>query len=440
MKKFTCGLLTAIVSMIFPFLTTAQQWNALDDQLNTEVYDLCVYNGELYAGGSFTYSAGNPCPNRLARYDGEQWHPIGADNIDGNILSVCVYNDKLYIGGEFSYVDGQYSRYIACWDGSAWEPLDWQLDWFVHEMFVYDGELYFTGPTYAGPVYLSELGKYDGENVTAASDDWFYDNIYAMEEMNGHLWAGGRFTQVGSLMTGRLAYWDGISWAVPQEGVDNIVYALGADKTNDILYIGGYFTMAGSVEASLIAGYDFTTQNYFALEGGVSGNMFSSVKALLSYNDKLFVGGEFWEVNNQPQSNFAIWDGQEWEETETNIGIINKFCVFQDEIYAGGYISGGVMRWGESSGLIENNITALPLTVFPNPANKNISIDLDKYPTVKFSSVTLINLVGEKIINQTENLEGKLNIDISSLPVGIYVITAQDNAGAKYIKKITVMH
>jgi len=439
MKKFTSLVLISVLIVLFPLNSSSQQWNPLNDQLGVEVFTLCEYNGDLYAGGSFTWDLMNQIPNHIARYDGSQWHPIGQDNLDGSVLSLCVYEDKLYVGGAFWEVDGQPSKYIACWNGTSWEPQDWQIDWFIHKMFVYAGELYFTGPTYAGQIYLSEIGKFDGENVSAVSDDWFYDNIYDMVQYGNDLWVGGAFHQLGDFVADGLAYWNGENWGTPNTGVNNIAYSLCPVFDDEILYIGGNFTMIGSQEISFVAGYDVENSLYFGLGSGISSENYGAVRDMLYFNDKLYVGGSFEVVNNEPHYNFAIWNGEGWETEGTDIGSVNDLYLYQGEVYAGGWISGGVMRWGETSSIENQNNTVSPLIVYPNPAKNNVKIDLTQYPSVKFTSLDLINLVGEKVIRCDNDINGIMNIETHSLPDGIYFISAEDASGIKYIEKFMVM-
>lgn len=81
----------------------------------------------LYAGGTFT-AAGGTQLNRVARWDGSTWQPLGA-GMNGNVRALCVWDARdgrgplLYAGGEFTTAGGLPCARIACWDGQAWSPV-----------------------------------------------------------------------------------------------------------------------------------------------------------------------------------------------------------------------------------------------------------------------------------------------------------------------------
>jgi peptidoglycan hydrolase-like amidase len=89
----------------------------------TGCYALTVYNGELIAGGEFTYAGGVTC-NGIARWNGSQWQPLGT-GMNGSLRcrALTVYNGELIAGGWFTTAGGVTCNYIARWNGSQWQPL-----------------------------------------------------------------------------------------------------------------------------------------------------------------------------------------------------------------------------------------------------------------------------------------------------------------------------
>ena len=73
------------------------------------------------------------------------------------------------------------------------------------------------------------------------------------------------------------------------------------------------------------------------------------------------------------------------------------------------------------------NVQAVDVSVYPNPANDNISVNL-----LEDGDVSIINVTGS-VVKEVSNTNGQ-NIDISSLPAGVYFIKADDFVG-KFIKK-----
>jgi hypothetical protein len=89
---------------------------------------LTVYQNELIAGGAFGSLGAVPAQN-VARWDGASWHPLGG-GVAG-CISTClatvqafgVYNGALFAGGTFTLAGGAASPGIARWNGTDWSSL-----------------------------------------------------------------------------------------------------------------------------------------------------------------------------------------------------------------------------------------------------------------------------------------------------------------------------
>ncbi len=89
--------------------------------LNDAVHALTVYNGELIAGGRFTTAGGAPA-NRIARWDGTAWSPLGS-GINDRVYGLTVHNGELIAGGSFTTAGGVPANRVAHWDGTQWSAL-----------------------------------------------------------------------------------------------------------------------------------------------------------------------------------------------------------------------------------------------------------------------------------------------------------------------------
>lgn len=103
--------------------------NGLDGQ----VYALEVFGDELYVGGIFTVaydSSGASDANRVARWDGDQWHPLGVDGGNGVFFLVnglVSDQEKLILGGSISEINvgsGIGVDNIAAWSEGSWRLLE----------------------------------------------------------------------------------------------------------------------------------------------------------------------------------------------------------------------------------------------------------------------------------------------------------------------------
>jgi hypothetical protein len=85
------------------------------------VLALGVYNGSLYAGGTFT-TAGGVSANNVARWNGSSWSACGS-GVNGDVLAFYVRNGELIVGGTFTTAGGIGVGYIALWNGASWLAL-----------------------------------------------------------------------------------------------------------------------------------------------------------------------------------------------------------------------------------------------------------------------------------------------------------------------------
>lgn len=79
-------------------------WTALDTGMNSYVWALAVYNGNLIAGGYFT-NAGGAGANYIAQWDGTNWTGLGT-GMNERVRALTVYNTNLIAGGGFTTAGG----------------------------------------------------------------------------------------------------------------------------------------------------------------------------------------------------------------------------------------------------------------------------------------------------------------------------------------------
>ncbi|HBS86574.1 MAG: hypothetical protein A2W91_20350 [Bacteroidetes bacterium GWF2_38_335] len=153
-------------------------------------YALEIYNGELYAGGSW---------NVLKKYVGgtglAAWEDVGGHMSDLiRDMEVDTFNNFLYVGGGFIVVDDTIlTDNVAIWNGFNWE----------------------------------KVGYGNG----------YQSSCLSIEFYNGDLYAGLSYDTIGGVFTDRLARWDGTAWQMVGGGVKWGVLAL--EEWQDRLYVGG---------------------------------------------------------------------------------------------------------------------------------------------------------------------------------------------------------
>ena len=101
--------------------------NANDDPVGVAAMGQ-TNDGDLLVGGSFD-TAGGATVNRLARWDGSQWHDFGSGLshvlLDEIIISAIVADETgdVFVGGNFTHADGLRVNNLARWDGSQWHKV-----------------------------------------------------------------------------------------------------------------------------------------------------------------------------------------------------------------------------------------------------------------------------------------------------------------------------
>jgi Fn3 associated len=282
-------------------------WQEVGGGIGSSVYGLGV--GSLYVAGGFTDVGGGVVVNRVAKWDGSSW-----DDMDGGVnntarAAVVDSSGNAYIGGDFVLAGPIMVNGIARWDGSNWHALN------------------------------GGLGS--GRVNAIAIDD--ADNVYI----------GGDFTTVDGVTVNRVAKWDGSTWSAlgtgANVGVNNYVYSLYYDNTNDILYVGGYFSGAANatIPVKNIAAWDSNTNAWSALGDGFD----SSVMAITAHGSTIYAGGAFTNSGATGVDRVGRWNGLNWLQVGNGVdGTINAL-VFDNSgtLFAGGSCTGMIQRFDGSS-------------------------------------------------------------------------------------------
>lgn len=176
---------------------------------------------------------------------------------------------------------------------------------------------------------------------------------------NGEVYIGGDFTVVGTVAANRVAKWDGNSWSALGSGMNHTVKVLLVNGTN--LYAGGSFTKADGVTVNRIAKWDGAGWS------GVGPGFNGTVAALVFKDNDLYAGGAFTYAGSEIVYRIARWDGSSWSALGAGfIGALEEvraLAVYGTDLYAGGkfqfYTSGqlvrGLARWDGSAWLYTDN-------------------------------------------------------------------------------------
>ena len=164
-------------------------------------HDLCTYNSDLIVCGNFK-NAGNQLVNGIARWDGTQWHALGA-GFNGVVYGITVYNGELYAGGDFTASGSTPLMYIAKWNGTAWVDPGFQLYYrstanysFIHTLKVIDNKLFISGGfdrvvVGTDTMDCTAVAAYDGVKLDTLFGGISGKEVEALALFQNSIYAGG---------------------------------------------------------------------------------------------------------------------------------------------------------------------------------------------------------------------------------------------------------
>ena len=332
----------------------------------------------LYVGGRFTV-AGGVSANRIVKWDGSSWSPLGIGlddsqpaNGNSGTFSLAVHDDgsgpALYVGGYFTTAGGLPANSVARWDGANWSAVGSGRIW-VEALAVFDDG--------SGPALYASSGtgiwKWDGVSWSVIGsvnpNTQILTEVLALavhDDGSGPaLYAGGWFSSVSGVSANAIAKWDGDSWSALGSGIQGGVAAMAVfdDGGGPALYAGGNFWTAGGAPASDIAKWDGSS--WSEPGGGITTAVDRLVSSLVVHDDgngpALYAAGNFYSADGAPSNCIAKWDGGNWSALGDGLGgTTYDLIVFDDgggpALFAGGTFAtasgasaGGFAKWSGSS-------------------------------------------------------------------------------------------
>lgn len=261
-------------------------WTALGAGLNGKVRAIAVMGSDVYVGGTFTM-AGGVSASRIAKWNGTSWSALG-NGVNGSVLALKFLGNDLYVGGSFSNASGTPTRCLAKWDGTSWSSPGGGVDnWgdyiTVLALAVMGTDLYVGGRYYTlSGLSLGFTEKWNG--TSWSEQNTFLGSVDALAVNGSDLYVGGWFDY-------RIRKWNGTTWSTPGGGTNNHIHALAVIGSD--IYAGGAFTTAGGVNTYRVAKWNGTA--WSALGNGVSNwsGSHGHVEALLAVGNVLYAGGGF---------------------------------------------------------------------------------------------------------------------------------------------------
>jgi hypothetical protein len=273
------------------------------------VFAMAAVADGIYAGGSFS-TANEISANCIVKWHDNKWHSLldgpGLGLNDRAIDMAAGTNGDIYVGGGFTAAGDIAANYIARWNGKQWFNL--------------------------GSGLQKRWANLDPALVIKVAD-------------NGDVYVGGIFIGAGGVPANNIARWDGEIWSSlgtgAENGLNESVYAIALAENGDV-YVGGDFTMAGTVPANYIARWD--GENWHSLGTGVNNGVDHTVSDIaIDDSGYVYVGGSFKTAGGDTVNGITRWDGSSWKSL--NKGFTGEYnnvytlAVSGNDIYAGGYLT-----------------------------------------------------------------------------------------------------
>ena len=436
--------------------------------LNGPVFAIATNGGSIYAGGIFT-RAGEVVVHNIAHWDGANWHALG-DGIHNQAGPAIVYalaltaEGKLYAGGQFTQAGNANANNIAVWNGNDWAQLGSEgargTNSTVYALAARENAVYAGGIfTRAGSLLANGVARWEGglwsRLGTTQANGVTGGAAYALAIDNDTLFAGGDFTNAGSVFAPTVALWNLTTgmWSALGQGVNGKVQGLSSGFDGG-LAAGGTFSSANGVAANNIAKWDGTF--WSGLGTGAGNGVTNEVRALAQSGDYLYVGGNLFEAGGEAVSGMARWDGKDWSSLGSGVeGVVHALAYEGNgAIIVGGQFTGTGGKparnfgiWHEAGNAVRERASKQETKDFvlyqnyPNPLNPSTSIDF-VLPQDEIVSLSIYDAAGREVASLLNERRAagrhRVSLAVERLPNGVYFYRLQ--AGRNFaVKKLAVV-
>ncbi len=419
------------LSLVLSTCIAEAQWSALGAGLTGRVKALTVFNGEIYAGGTFS------SPNHVAKWNaGSNTWLVAGNGLNDSVSALVVHAGQLYAGGSFTTNGGGTTvNRIAVLNTSTntWDPIGSGLNNFVRALFSDGTDLYIGGAfNNSGSPAVSRIAKLNGSAFAQVGDNPL-NVVYTITKFNGAIYIGGAFSPsflkklVGST-------WQELS------GLNNTVYSL--YPYAGYLYIGGDFTSPTQKIART---------NNTSISSTIN-NLNSTVHALYATPTKLFGGGSF---TQSPSSTVSL---PHFFSQNGNTPFFAEGSNFNGDILAitnfnGKIVVGGSFTASGSTPLNSVSISSQTIDVeevssvvadkifYPNPMSNNASLRIETTQAISKPTMKIVD-AGSRLVRTVtaDPISGNntiiFNISREGMAAGNYFYVVEDENGNALLSDI----
>jgi len=432
-----------------------------DQMLSPEggsVGDLITWNGKLLFGGEPQIAADHdhfvPCSGFCA-WDGTHWSAMGTKYYTPNPKFFGTYQGDLVAVGESVQLG-----YVGRWNGSSWSTIGTigtagmsppQYGYAAQE---FHGDLYVA--SVAGDRYEGGLARWNGVNWQSLGTTLSYEGEpynasgISLCLLGDSLVVGGQFDHAGSLPAGNIAVWDGAAW-----------HAMGDGLTGDPNTVGNEIDAVAIWNGHLVAGGAFSNSGIQPVQGaaiwdGVSWQQLGTnviyVRSFCVADGVLFASGEFRLQDGTEVHSVARWTGSDWHILGSgtagypypSIGVYDGYLYESGSGLVNGHVSHGLSRILLSATVdvprTRQAPTRLKLAVSPNPARGSVALSFSS-PMAGHVLLTLLDVGGREVARpvdrEFEPGPHQVAWPTAEAP-GIYFARLQSPAGVKNVRFVVL--
>jgi hypothetical protein len=244
-----------------------------------------------------------------------------------------------------------------------------------------------------------------------------FRHVYGMTVIDSLLYIYGRFNSLGGVTSKGIVAFDGVKWYGFGQGMSYSGYEIinNVQKIDGKIYITGNFDKIEGISTSSYVAPNNQNTNYAVLENNQwclkSSAFENNATGVVKYNNELYIYGYFRKSGADTIFGFAKWSGG-----NSTVACSNTFTISYTYV-------------GLKEGILFDD-----LKIYPNPFTDKITITSQSFEN-KNLQLEIINSIGQTVYSQN-SLENQNEIDLSSLPKGIYFCKVQNKEHSKTFKLI----
>lgn len=323
-------------------LWAVDYWQELGTGVTADVAALEWFEDMLWIGGDFTTGSwsGVVSPYLIA-WDGEEY--VSVTGSDRFVSTLKAIGDTLYVGGSFLKVGDVKGYGIARYSAGTWTSIGQGVYGVVNALAEIDGRVFVGGNfTRAGGFNAESFGAFDHStgawqqgNSSGVTESYIHLRPYTLANTEDFLYVGGNFLRADDRIVNHIAAWNKKTrrWSAMAGGVDGSVNSI-VVRGKDV-FVGGAFNRAGTVETQGIAKWDELTSSWSSL-GLDAPRVLDAVAVDANY---VYASMYFDFADGNFLNNIGRWNGESWEPIPGAFrGFAGALHASNDRLYLGGNV------------------------------------------------------------------------------------------------------